>query len=248
MGREGGRLIAVTSVAWGQFGFVAISFAARTWAHVASDFSVIASSRTPIREADDLQDLRRLGTHENRCSCGVDPWRCSARWYGSGAITRGTRRRARRQAWVAVAPTLLRAADIPSPASCARRWRGATSTRSPGSRPRHPSAAALSAASASRRATPSRSPRPDRGPHRRRLGALGPAVDAAPPGCLPALVPPWAPTGACITRLGGAAGGSGIRSKNASADALARRHRAAAFLDHVEKRDAQGSGPSSWRS
>ncbi len=35
------RLMAVARpVAWGQFGFVAISFAALTWAHVASDFSV----------------------------------------------------------------------------------------------------------------------------------------------------------------------------------------------------------------
>ena len=81
-----------------------------------------------------------------------------------------------------------------------------------GSRPRDPSAAALSRLCRLLDLLLLRRRGPDRRAHRRRLGALGAAVDAGRLDVPDAAASRWAPTGP-ITNSAGAAGGSGIRSR-----------------------------------
>ena len=70
--RDAALTATAAPAALGQFVLVAYSFAALTYAHVVSDFSLINVVRElPFDEAPDLQDLAASGgTTKDRCSSG----------------------------------------------------------------------------------------------------------------------------------------------------------------------------------
>ena len=118
------------------------------------------------------------------------------------------------QSWIAVAFYPVHPAHLePVPAAAARAVRGPRSQSDPaGPRPRDPSAAALSRLCRLLDLLLLRHRRADRRPHRRRLGALGAAVDAARLDLPDARHRDGLVLG-LLRSSAGAAGGSGTRSR-----------------------------------
>ena len=155
------------------------------WAYVTSDFSVAQRLRElALGQAADLQDHRRLGEPRGLdAAVGADP----------GAVRRAGGAVRPQPAADAEGPRAGGAGAGSAPAFLlfilftsnpfAPRRSGAARGQRPqpdpaGHRPRHPSAAALPRLCRLLDRLLLRRRRADRGPHRRRLGALGAAVDA----------------------------------------------------------------------
>ena len=214
--------------------FVAVAFAALTACYVASDFSVAQRVREfAFGEAADLQDHQRVGQPRRLdAAVGADP----------GAVRRAGRGLRRQSAGDAARPTCWRCSPGSRPPSIC----SSSLTSNPFLRLAeapfegrdlnpilqdlglaiHPPLLylgyvgfSISFSFADRRA--------DRGPHRRRLGALGAAVDAGRLDVPHARHRDGLVLGLLRARLGRLVVlGSG---RERLADAVARRHRAAAF-------------------
>ena len=234
--RDAALMNVARSTALAQLAFVLASFAALVTLHVTSDFSRRQCLRElAFAEAADLQDHRRLGQSRGlHDAVGARSWRCSARWSRCSAAIcrcRCARLCSRCRPGSRSAFYLLHPADLESVPATApiRRSRAGTSTRCcrTSASPIHPPMLylgyvgfSISFSLCHRRA--------DRGPHRRGLGALGAAVDACWRGCFLtlgiAMGSYWA-----YYELGWGGWWFWDPVENASLDAMARRHRAAAL-------------------
>ena len=221
------------STALAQFAFVALAFGALTDCYVTSDFSVAnVFENSHTADAADLQVHQRLGQPRRLdAAVGADP----------GVLRRAGRAVRRQSAGDAEGQRaggavldrggLLSLHSVhlePVPAAGRGAGRGPRPQSDPaGFRPRGASADALSRLCRLLDRVLLRGRRPDRGPHRCGLGALGAAVDAARLDVPDARHRDGLLLGLLRARLGRLVvlGSGGERL----ADALARRHRAAAF-------------------
>ena len=210
-----------------------VAFGALAVCYVTSDFSVLnVYENSPFGEAADLQDHQRLGQPRRLdAAVGADPRLVRRAGRGvrqqSAGGAQGQRARGAgldRGRLSSVHPGHLE----PVPAHRRRAVRGPRSQSDPaGPRPRHPSAAALSRLCRLLDLVLVRHRGADRRPHRRRLGALGAAVGARRLDVPDARHRHGLVLGLLRARLGRLLVLGPGRER--LADAVARRHRAAAF-------------------